>query len=412
MGRFLRQFEAVLSDAQRDGLIAPETVDLLVARASEHDGQHRFGSVAMGLAAVGGLTVFLGLLLLVSANWAEIPGWFKIAALLTLLGGCHAAGFWIRGRGLERPKTAEALHFVGAGLFIVGVGLISQVYHINGRPPDGVLWWLAAIVPLALLLRSPSITVMSVFALLLWGHMEGSYAGSPLEMPDSFTAHLVFEIATGSALLFLAAAASRFDQGIATALRGCGIVLLFGGMYLAGFYRHFTEIDSTGNLYLPGAAFIAGAAGLGFGFRQLVADAPGLRAALIALIAALLVWCGVALAVDYGALPEGRLLEFHNFGWTRQTSIAAWSLTLAAWALWFLLAFWCVALGAQTGRLHYLNLGVLGIGLGVVTRFFDLVGTLAHTGLLFLVGGAVLLITGWLVERWRRSIVWRWRGAT
>ena len=41
----------------------------------------------------------------------------------------------------------------------------------------------------------------------------------------------------------------------------------------------------------------------------------------------------------------------------------------------------------------------------MVTRFFDLAGTLASTGWIFIVGGAVLLGTGWAMERWRRHLI-------
>jgi hypothetical protein len=51
------------------------------------------------------------------------------------------------------------------------------------------------------------------------------------------------------------------------------------------------------------------------------------------------------------------------------------------------------------------NLGVLAVGAGIITRFFDLVGSLAETGTLFLVGGLVLLGTGFGMEKWRRRIV-------
>ena len=43
----------------------------------------------------------------------------------------------------------------------------------------------------------------------------------------------------------------------------------------------------------------------------------------------------------------------------------------------------------------------------MLALFFDLIGSLATTGTIFLLGGLVLLGTGWGMERWRRSIVRR-----
>jgi hypothetical protein len=62
-----------------------------------------------------------------------------------------------------------------------------------------------------------------------------------------------------------------------------------------------------------------------------------------------------------------------------------------------------------SGRLAYLNAGAGGVGLGAVTLFFDLMGSLAMTGWMFLAGGVVLLGTGFAVERWRRGLVARAR---
>jgi uncharacterized membrane protein len=66
-----------------------------------------------------------------------------------------------------------------------------------------------------------------------------------------------------------------------------------------------------------------------------------------------------------------------------------------------------VAYGTLRRQKEYVDIGVLGFGLGVVTRFFDLIGGLAETGTLFLAGGVILLVTAWAMERWRRSLVAR-----
>lgn len=412
MARFEHELRQLLVGAEQEGVLGPQQAERLLEMAAGRDRGERAISLASALAWIGGLTILLGAVLLVAANWQHIADWFKIVGLLALLALCHAGGFWARSGGRELYKLADALHFVGAGLFLAGIGLISQIYQVDSYPPDGVLWWLLATVPLAALLRSPSLSVMSVFALLLWAHMEGAWTGSPLRMPNAFTPHLTLEIGVGLALIGLAALLRRFDRDIAQVLRISGIAIVFGGMYLAGFFRHFTEVDADGSLWLPLVALLAGGVGLAVGYRQLTPDLPKLRAALAALIFAMLVWSCVALAADWGMLDRGPDLVFPGFGVDATYTALAWGLSAAAWVLWFLLALWCVAYGAQSGRLAYLNLGALGVGLGVITRFFDLVGGLAHTGVLFLVGGAVLLATGYFVERWRRGLIQSLQGAS
>jgi hypothetical protein len=56
---------------------------------------------------------------------------------------------------------------------------------------------------------------------------------------------------------------------------------------------------------------------------------------------------------------------------------------------------------------NFVNLGVMAFGLGIITRFIDLIGGLAETGTAFVLGGIVLLGTAWGMERWRQKLVTR-----
>ena len=111
-----------------------------------------------------------------------------------------------------------------------------------------------------------------------------------------------------------------------------------------------------------------------------------------------LIFCQVVVSGDHAVFDFGNDATF---------SIASLLVTFAAWALWFLLAFWCVAFGTRSGRKRYLDIGVAAVGLGVVTRFFDLIGGQTGTGVLFVVGGLVLIGTAWGMEKWRRQTLAR-----
>jgi len=269
-----------------------------------------------------------------------------------------------------------------------------------------VLLWLVAIVPLAILLRSPSISLMSIFALLLWGHMEGSFPGSPLQMPRyQFTSHLLLELNLGAALIGFSALLRPSQPAIAKMFRVVGGVLLFACLYILTFYRHFSDLEESGSAILPLSAFALGGVGLVLGRKSLAPESEWYRNRLLLLLALVLLLGQAALAADLGWLPRGENLEFFNFGRNRMFDYVQWGVSLSAWILWFCLALWCVGFGTRSGRKGYMNMGVLGVGLGVLTLFFDLIGSLAATGAIFLVGGMVLLATGWAMERWRRQLL-------
>ena len=411
MASFLSKLKQLTQAATERGVVDAATAGALVALAEEREGESGVRSLSSLLGALGGGVVVLGVILLVAANWQATGDGVKIAGFLLLLGGTHGGGFWITATNRPYGRTADTLHFVGAGLFIAGVGLISQIYQLDARPPNGILIWLVAVVPLAYLLRSAPITGMAVFVLVLWAHMEGSFSGSPVEIP-TFGGHLMLEVGFGTALLGASSVVRAVEPGIARIMRAAGVVLLGYGIYTFGFFRYFshsvTEAEaSVGAWILPSAALLLGGLGLWVARKSLAEEAPWLRDRLNSLLIILLAVAATAVAVDLGLVPHGPDLWFFSFGGDRTFSLAELLVTIAAWVMWFLLALWCVAFGSRSGRKDYLDVGVAAVGFGVVTRFFDLIGGQTGTGMLFVVGGLVLISTAWAMEKWRRQTLAR-----
>ena len=392
MTLFERKLRALIEDAQGRGWLDSGTARSLAALAEERESRKGWLSLASVLTVLGGGVAMLGVILLVSANWQALSGSVKMAGFLTLLAGTHGVGLWIRWTGRPYPKTAAAFHFLGAGLFLAGVGLVSQIYHLSGQPANAILLWLVAILPLAFLLRSAPIAALAVFALFLWCHMEGFSQASPLRM-SRFTSFLVMEIGLGTALLGFSAPLRAYEAGISRVMRFSGTAILFYSLWALGFFREFSSAGSvaSGGWILPGAALLLGIGGVLAARNSITPQSPPLQQRLIALLLCLLAISGIALGLHLGA---GAI--YH--------SLAKDFISVAAWVIWFLLALWCVAFGARTGRKAYLNAGTAGVGLGVITRFFDLIGGMAETGTIFVIGGILLLATGWATEKWRRSI--------
>ncbi|HKW42366.1 MAG TPA: DUF2157 domain-containing protein [Gemmatimonadales bacterium] len=411
MASFARQLEQLLVAARAQGVVDSGVAERLTALAAERERERGWLSLGGVLGRLGATVTVLGVILLVAANWSEIADWVKIVGFLVLLAGVYGAALWIQWTGRPYPRLAEALQFVGAGLFVAGLALIGQIYHLPPNPARAMLVWLVAITPLAVLLRSPAISGLAILAVWLWLHFQGADSSSPLHT-TGFTAYLLISLGLGLALLGAQSALGPRpdDRRIRLVMRAGAQLMLFYGVYMLGFFRRFSEpmsVVSTGSLALPLGTLVLGVAGVALGWTRLAPEVPWLRARLSLLLVVVAATSLAALLVDADVIPRGPRLELLQFGSTTRYDVAPVIVSAAAWVVWFLFALWLVVYGALSRQRDFVNIGVLAFGLGIVTRFIDLIGGLADTGTLFVFGGIVLLATAGGMERWRRAVVAR-----
>ena len=200
MASFAQQLERLLLAAQARGLVESGLAEQLTALAAERERERGWLSLGGVLGRLGAAVTMLGVILLIAANWQHIGAGVKILGFLLLLGGAHGAALWIQWTGRPYPRFAEALHFLGAGLFVGGLALVGQIYHLPANPPRAMLVWLVAIAPLAVLLRSPAISGLGILAAWLWLHFEAANSDSPVHV-SGFTSYLMLSLGMGLALL-------------------------------------------------------------------------------------------------------------------------------------------------------------------------------------------------------------------
>ncbi len=414
MASFAQQLERLLLAAQARGLVESGLAEQLTALAAERERERGWLSLGGVLGRLGAAVTMLGVILLIAANWQHIGAGVKILGFLLLLGGAHGAALWIQWTGRPYPRFAEALHFLGAGLFVGGLALVGQIYHLPANPPRAMLVWLVAIAPLAVLLRSPAISGLGILAAWLWLHFEAANSDSPVHV-SGFTSYLMLSLGMGLALLGGQSKLRQEDRRIRSVMRGAAQLILFYGVYVLGFFRRFAEradTVATGSLVLPLGALVLGSAGVVLGWNRLAPEVPWLRARLSLLLVLLVTTCVVALLIAVDVIPRGPPVSVFEFGTSARFAVGTVLVSAAAWVLWFLFALWLVVYGALSRQRDFVNTGVLAFGLGIVTRFLDLIGGLADTGTLFVLGGIVLLGTAWAMERWRRAVVARIEGDT
>ena len=163
------------------GLITGEQRDKILSHFNLKEEGSRFLVIVSFLGAV---LVAAGVILLIAANWDDIPRGVKLAVGLALMLGAHGAGWWLRSARKDYPRTGEALHFAGSLLFLGNIMLLGRIYHLSSRPANAFLLWWVGIALLPWLLRSAPQFALLLLGIGIWLGVEINDATSPIRFDN------------------------------------------------------------------------------------------------------------------------------------------------------------------------------------------------------------------------------------
>jgi uncharacterized membrane protein len=385
---------------QAAGLITAEQQRQIVERFKLKEEGGRFLAI---ISLVGAVLVACGLILLVAANWNEIPRGVKIAAGLLLMLGAHGGGWYLREVNGRYPKSGEALHLAGSGLFLGNIALIGQVYHLSARPPSAFLLWWAGIAALPWLLRSKAQHLLCLLAFGLWFGLEINQKDSPVYFGNDEYQILLY------ALL--------------------GLVYLGGGYCLrrTSFAEFASPTEKLGLLAFQAFAYPLTWGVLYREHEEMALVSSWIFPALAALALLLLaggvpvltdlsrqwrwIW-GLALAGGLGLLASALLVAPHRtvdwaVSFDRHNDAYRWVCTVGL----FIFCLLQIQAGVQRRSEFMVNLGVAFIALLIIATYLNLIGSMARTGLVFLAGGVFLIVFGIYLEKKRRGFMRQMKAA-
>lgn len=371
------------------GLITADQRDRIIAHFNLKDDGVKFLAI---VSFIGATLITAGIVLLISAHWNEIPGGLKIAAGLLLMLGAHGGGWWLREVQGRYRKTGEALQLAGSVMFLANIALVGQIYQLSSRPPNALLLWLAGIATLPWLLNSRAQLVLFLAGLSVWFGCEINerdsliYCGNESQV----VAYALLGLNFIGAGLWLRKSAFADFAPVAEKLGALGLLVFAFPLTWAGVLDWTHTGADTCHWLIPVlavSAMLTTAAGV----RHL----PGLNRQWR------LTW-GATLATS-AALLCAAFFTPREHGWvwigTFDTVNAAASIGL------FVFCLLQIQTGLQTGSRYLVNLGVAFIGLDIVSAYFGLFGTMARTGLMFIVSGLFLMVFGVYLERKRRNLL-------
>lgn len=131
--------------------------------AANHGKGIGFGQV---LAVMAALLMSAAILILIAANWEEIPRLGRVGAIFAVIAGGYLGGAFLKLR--DHAALAEALWLISAAAFGGGIALIGQMYHLSGDETQAILVWCVGTALAAALLRSPVLAAAAVCLSAAW----------------------------------------------------------------------------------------------------------------------------------------------------------------------------------------------------------------------------------------------------
>lgn len=311
-------------------------------------------SLASALAILASVLFGFAAISFVAAHWEEMPRLARLALLLASIWAGYGAAGWLAARG--HPALADASILFAVAMFGASIMLISQMYHIDGNPPDAVLmWWIGALFAGALLRSNPALALAMVLV-CVWSTMEAL---------QNNAVHWPF--LGGWAMVSGAFIWQRWLPGLhLSALALTGFLISLG--YLLGRGHEHTVVAIIGMLV---AAAVIGA-------EKVLPDYDHLTAPILA----------YAVVVTFAGLYALQFFE--------NTSLR--TLVLLA-ALTLVLLLGAISYGLATANRGVLWLGYIGFSLEVLSVYWKTVGSILNTSIFFLVAALIVAALAYMALR-------------
>ncbi len=379
---------ADIQKLHESGLITDEQRQKIVEHFKLKEDGNRFLAI---ISFVGAVLVAAGIVLLIASNWDDIPRGVKLGTGLGLMLAAHGVGWWLREVRQDYRKTGEALHLAGSLLFLGNIALVGQIYHLVSRPPNAILLWWVGIAALPWLLKSGVQHLLVLLAFGIWFGMEVNEQGSLICLHDE-------------------------SQVLAYALLGL-VYLGIGYALRRGAFASFAKMtERFGMLALLVFSYPLTWQGFMSGYHRDTVPAPWVFP-LLAVGALVFVALGVknlelnrqwrwtwALTLAFAAgLLVGAFYAPHEQTWSWGQAFTP--VNAGAAIAIFVFCLLQIQVGLQERSSFLVNLGVVFIALDIIAAYIGLFGTMAFTGMMFVVSGVFLIVFGVYLEKKRRKLM-------
>ncbi len=133
------------------------------------------------LVGLGYLFVGLALITLLGANWDDIPRALRMWGLILMTMVCQGIG--VKHFQAGEKDRAAGIFLLGNLFYGASIILIAQIYHLGEHMPDGLFWWALGCLPIAMLIKSPWVTMQAMVLSGIWFFMQVELGFYPALFP-------------------------------------------------------------------------------------------------------------------------------------------------------------------------------------------------------------------------------------
>jgi uncharacterized membrane protein len=394
--KFRQQLETEVKAWEQDGTITSEQSRNILSKYVVVS--PLYGKLVVIIATLGAILTGVGIILFVSANWQEIPRIGKLVLLIALVLVTYFIGYWLK---YERdfPRIGGALIFVGTMVFGAAIFLVGQQYDMPVDDPRLLTWWFLGVIPLAYFTRSKAVLTLAILAAL--GGLGYKAANWLEDVRYGQYAVFAFYLVLGLALYGIGSVHNWFERLrlYTSRYQIFGLILVFGVLYVLSFKGFYWDraMDKFDASQLPTQFIVTFS----------IAAAIAVLSTLYSLFRYIknkqlsgAYYCDLLAAIALTAV--GYLALYLPFS-SPTTYAVIFNVVM------FALVFGLLFIGYFREVQYLVNLALVFFGLGVIGRYFDLTWELLPRSVFFVVGGLLLLVGGWLLERLRRKTLEKMR---
>mgnify|MGYP001952424867 CR=1 FL=1 len=146
-----------LSRFEEAGIIDSSQVQQILS-SYEVKGKGSAGFIRI-LLILGSVLIGVGILSFIAGNWEALPRTVKFLLILFGLTGAYFTGWKLED---SYPKTSKSFYYIGAAIYGAGIFLVGQMFHSSSPYQQAFLVWALGTVPLALYLKDRWVMILSI----------------------------------------------------------------------------------------------------------------------------------------------------------------------------------------------------------------------------------------------------------